>query len=534
MLHRPFQFIGFLAIVVVALAVVVSACQSPATPTAVAPTVAPAAPTAAEPSPTPRPKATGKMVIALTAEPEDMDPVQESSTTRPITRNILERLTDRDAKTMELTGLLAEKWEQTSPTAWRFQLRKSIRFHNGEKFNAEAAAWNINRAFDKELNSRLRIYLGPELKAQALDENTLEVVTESPDPMLPYRLYFVPIAAAKQAQNIPEELSNKPLGTGPYRHFEWSRGQFYRITANDEYWGPMPKIKDVTYVWRKESAVRASMVKTGEADMAFNISADDVKTVPKYVSHPTVETAMVRMDTENPALKDKRVRLAINLAIDKKSLVDRMYAGFADVARGQIINSLVVGYNPALQPYPYDPDQAKKLVGEAKAAGVPVDKELDYWLWKGWWPRDDEVAEAVASMLKEVGINAKLNIVEQARWRDVFYAVAPGQPRGALLQQAHGNEMGDSSQSTGLLLRCGGRAAMMCDKRLDEMDDKARIATGEERAKLYRDVWKYLNEEVVPVAPLFQLRFIYGLSQRLNWEPRVDGLVQIKEMSLSE
>ena len=107
-------------------------------------------------------------------------------------------------------------------------------------------------------------------------------------------------------------------------------------------------------------------------------------------------------------MNDKRVRLAAALAIDKQKLVDTLFAGSATVA-SQPFPSFMIGYNPDLKPYPYDPEKAKQLIAEAKAAGVPVGQELQIPVRQGHFPRAEENAEAVAHMLQEVGLKSKVS-----------------------------------------------------------------------------------------------------------------------------
>ena len=132
-----------------------------------------------------------------------------------VMRNIDEALLNRDPKTSELVRELATKWEQTNPTTWRFTLRQGVKFHDGSPFNAEAAAEALNFNWDKANAFRVRGYVGPEFTFKPVSEYVLDVVLESPDPILPSRLYFAPLHSPKAQREAPDQSPLKPVGDRP-------------------------------------------------------------------------------------------------------------------------------------------------------------------------------------------------------------------------------------------------------------------------------------------------------------------------------
>ena len=276
------------------------------------------------------------------------------------------------------------------------------------------------------------------------------------------------------------------------------------------------------------------MLRTGEADWAYAISADDTKNVPKYAASTVAETAGVRMDTANPVLKDQRVRMAMNLAVDRQSIVDKLFAGFGEPAKGQMIGEYVLGFNPDLKPYPYDVAQAKKLVQDAKTAGVPTDTtELEMWVSNGRLPRWNELAESLSNSFNGVGLKTKLRLLEHSAWVSGFASVKPGERPGPLFQWPHGNDLGDSSQTIDGYVRTGGSRSTHSDPALDAIVDKATVAVGDERVKLYQQAWKKVYDDAL-VVPLYRIKGITGLSKRLNFSPRMDDWAPVQEMSLVE
>ncbi len=509
-------------------------------PVAGSPTAAPpaavATPVQVAATPTPKAVAKGKITMVTSAEPGSLDVILRGFTVenRNVFPSMVEELTTRNLKTFAVEGLLAEKWEQVKPETWRYNLRKGIKFHNGEPFDAEAVAYSLNRTADKDLASSSQRLWAAGGKATKVDDLTVDVTSTAAAPIQPLRLMYLPIVAPKWAKENPEELPIKVIATGPYKFVEWNRGQFIRITAFDEYWGTPATIKDATIVWRAEAAVRAAMIRTAEADWAYNITEEDAKKVPKVSAVTSTEVMTVRIDTENPVLKDQRVRLALNLAIDKDTSIKKLFGGFAEPAKGQIFGDYVIGSNPDLKPYPYDPEQAKKLVADAKAAGIPTDStELDYWAAKGRFPHLEELSEVLADAWNKLGLKVKIVIAEQAKWREMSFATAPGQKRAAFLITGISNDLGDSALNYDNLVMCGGRQSFYCNKTLDEKAKQAGAAVGDDRAKLYREIWKAVYNDAVFI-PVFRLKPIYGLSKRLNWEARMDDLGMVQEMTLTE
>ena len=498
-----------------------SLSQPTATPAAAAPTVA-----ATRPPATPTTAAAlskGKMVAVLTAEPPQFQP-QDITACDPsclVGYNVMENLTERNLKTYALEGSLADKWEQKDAKTWRFTLKKGIKFHDGTPFNAQAAADSINRDFNKDLNGKIRGQMGPQITATAVDEVTLDVATADPDPIIPLRMMLALIFSSKFAKESPEEMTTKAVGTGPYKWVEWVRGQYVKLVANDDYWGPVkPAIKDLVFQWRAESTVRAAMVKTGEAQVAYFINPQDSKGVPRAVPVSTVETAIIRADVDHPALKDKRIRQAMNYAIDRQAIVDKIYSGAAAPA-AQLPAPAVTGHNPALKPYPYDKAKAQALLKEAGYAG----QEIAFYSRLDHFNGDKDMWEAITNWWTEAGLKIKHTPQEYSKGNEMLFSVKPG-ARGALVTTKHGVELGDASRSFDAYIRTGGRLATMSDPKADEMGLKAiQIPVGPERTKALQDMFTYLYDEV-PVYPIIHLHFIFGLANNLDWAPRADGFTK--------
>jgi len=503
-------------------------------PAAAKPTAAPAVPARVEPQ--------GSVLLAMNEEPPMLAAHDATATfSYPVMRNVTEALLNRDPATNQLVGELATKWEQVNPTTWRFTLRQGVKFHDGSPWNAESAADAMNEFLNKDNNYRVRTFLGPEIEAKPAGEYVLDLVTSAPDPILPSRVYFMPFQSPTARKAHPEDVPIKPIGTGPYKFVEWVKGQHIKLTVNPDWWGNTAAdaggaatIKDVTFVARPAREVRAAMVQSGEADLARWISQQECKASPQCKGAPTVETIFIRLDTMNPTLADRRVREAIALAVDKQAITDNILGG-GELA-SMLIRPTVLGFNPALKPYPYDMARAKALIAEAKAAGVPVDAPLTLLARRGAYYGMEEAVEAIGDMLKQAGLTKiTISILETAKHTEI-YSLAPkpiDPARGIIAVHSHGNELLDFGQTVRFYYTCDGRQSTYCNPAVDEMQTKALSLGGAEREKAYQEIGKMMYDEVITI-PIMHPSFFFGMSKRLEWTPRPDGFTLLKEMKLKE
>jgi peptide/nickel transport system substrate-binding protein len=481
------------------------------------------------------------ITIAVAEEPRSLASWNAySNDGHPILRNVGEALLNRDPDTSELVPELATEWTQKDDLTWTFTLREGVKFHDGTDFNAQAAADALNYVLDKGNAFPMRTFLGPDVTFSAAGEYTLDAKTEIADPILPTRLYFVTIPSPTQIKDDPAAYETTPIGTGPYKFVSWTRGQSIELEANPDWWGltdtadahGTQEIKKATYVFRPETAVRAAMVGQGEADLVNRISAEECAGTPQCESTPTVEMVVLRLDTPNPTLGDLRIREAISLAFDKDVVMNDLGGG-GDTF-GQIVGPAAVGYAD-LPPYPYDPETAKALVADAAADGVDVTVPLQVNAREGYIFRADEQIQYIADQLKAIGLTgATSGMYETAAFEEQWtmgYQNIPAE-RGLLGLQQHGNELMDFAQSVAGYYSCDGATSAYCDPKLEEMYKAALPTSGDERDEKFQEIAKYLYDQV-PVVPIGAPSFNFGLAEDLNWTPRMDGFILLKEMTRS-
>lgn len=467
-----------------------------------------------------------EITVAIGSEPSTLDPqLRDDGGERQVNDNIYETLMARDASGALVPGLAQEPPQQIDATTWQFRLRPDIRFHNGEAFNAAAVVASVLRVIDPANNSEQMAYFGTITGAAAVDDLTVNILTSGPDPILPSRMYWMKMVAPGHAASA--DIAAVPVGTGPYRFESWDRGASLKLVANADYWGGAPQIDAVTYRFVPESGTRLSGLMAGEFDLVTALLPEFADIVPKAAAVPGLETSVFVLGTDNAVTGDARVRAALNLAIDRDTMAETLFAGYASVAKGVHVNPAAFGFNAGLDPYPYDPDQARALIAEAGAAGKPLVVIGE----SGRWLKDREQIEAVAAYWAETGLAVTTEIQEFSQYLDSLMGDGP---RPDAIFIANSNELLDADREMSFIYHAQGAAASNSDTEMAAMIEQARVETDPaKRQALYEAIQArgYAGNYTVP---LFNLQDIYGLSERLNWQPRTDAKLMIAEMTVSE
>ena len=357
------------------------------------------------------------LVIAQGADITTLDPTQATQIHNlNLFYNLYDALVTWDPKDIgKVVPELAVSWRSVNPTTWQFKLRQGVKFHNGEPFNAEAAKFTIDRLITKGVHQVYGGFATIE-RAEVVDPYTINVVTSKPDPILVKRFagyggQMLPPQYLKQVDW--KDFALKPVGTGPYKFVEWVKDDRVVLEANDAYWRGAPKIKKV--VWRPipDNFARVAALTRGEAQLITKVIPDHVAQLEKAgccrVEHTLTNLNTVYLiNAQKGPLANTKVRQALNYAVDKNKIIKELYNGYA-IPIGSGIPNTDFGFNPAIKPYPYDPAMAKKLLAEA---GFANGLEIELQSGNGIHLNDKQLTEAVAAMLAEVGVTAKVTILE--------------------------------------------------------------------------------------------------------------------------
>ncbi|NLE76343.1 MAG: hypothetical protein GX605_06275 [Chloroflexi bacterium] len=426
---------------------------------------------------------------------------------------------------------LAESWEPVEPTRWRIKLREDVKFHNGEPFNAESVIFSINtyNSSKGEGATQFAFVTGME----AVDEYTVDILTETPNPVVPEALAFLFALPPKYyAEKGSDGFALSPVGTGPYIFEEWEKGVQIRAKANPDYWGGAPQVPEVVFKPAPEASTRAALLETGEADIIANVPPELVGRVSmakgtRIASVPSLRMIFLEFNPFEPPFDDVRVRKAFNHAIDKKALIDVILGGFGTQMKGVILPGWL-GYDPdKLTEYEFDPEKAKQLLAEA---GYANGLTVDFWFPIGRYLKDKEVAEAIAGQLANVGVTCNMNgsdigtLVQRIHTQTLtgmhFFSMAPLIMDPDYLFRTHFYSQGLNQYGW--------------TEKTDEVITQASSTVDRaEREKLYSELDQYLTNEHVPWVYMYLQNLIYGVNDNLEWTPRSDEIIDLRGASFS-
>jgi len=483
------------------------------------------APSAAKAGPT------GTLSILLGTEPPSLDIQIISNGRIYYTDNIYDTLVSPDP-TMKQFPSLAESWERIDPLKMRFKLRKGVKFQDGTPFTSEAVVLAIKRLNDPDLKSQLQGFLDTFQEGVAVDDYTVDVMTKGPDPILIARSSFLPIFSPTALKKDPSSANTMPIGTGPYRVVEWTKGQQIKLTAFDEYWGPnKPAVKDVIVGFRKEASVRLTALKAGEAHMIDNLTPELAQSLPKeqVITSRASETLSIRFNCKTGFTTDLRVRQAIAHCIDRESIVRDIYQGFGQMPYGQIYNDLTLGFNPDLKDTQYDLEKAKQLI---KEAGVEGQEFVVTGATANRWLKDREIMEAVGAMINKTGLKANVKLVELAEANNYFYEVQNPVVQGSFTSPS--SDLVDADRVLANYAKAGGRASLYSHPDMEKMFEAERAELdNEKRGAIMREMSKHVFDNL-PVTPISQPYWIYGVSPKFKFQAYPTGQIPMLRMQLSQ
>jgi peptide/nickel transport system substrate-binding protein len=469
------------------------------------------------------------LAIGIASEPNaTLDALVRDDGQRDIfTMNVYETLTRLDADG-NIVPLLATEWHNDG-NDWIFTIREGVKFHNGQELTPADVVASYERAINPDLNPDTT-YLSGVLSVTQEGEHDVRIKTAAFDPAVPTRAKHVIIVPADWADPADHRLDTEMMGTGPYRFVAWNRGQDIEMERFDGYWGDKPSVAKVDWRIMPDAAVRLAALQAGEIQIAYGMSGDLADSAPKVVSGPFSEVMIMRPNALYGPLMDADLRHAVNIAIDRQTICDALYGGYCTMTQGQPIIPQVLGYNPDLQEYPYDPDGARKILEEKNAVGtvltlaVPTDR----------WAKGRELGQAVAAQLEAVGFKVDAQYEEIGQWIVQHRAVVTD-PSGAADLSLYGtsNEMFDSVFSYDQALSCGGPTSAFCDKDIDAAGLAARaIADPAERAKAYQAVWKMYHDAYASV-PFFSLQQVHFVAPNIDWQPSPQVHLFVKDVTVN-
>jgi peptide/nickel transport system substrate-binding protein len=503
-----------------------AATEAPATevpPTNVPPTEVP---------PTEEPAPVG-LTVGLSADAESMDPFFVNQAAGwSVVHALFDHLIERDFESEIVPGL-AKSWTVVDETTLEFQLREDVTFHNGEPFDAESVKFSVERMLGEEEAPNRGKFTSIDA-VEIVDAYTVRFLLNRPDgtlfDSLTSRLAMLPPQYFEEVG--PQGFGERPVGTGPFEFVEWVPDSHATVTANEDYWEGsykgQPEVAQVTFRPIPEPATRAAELETGGIDVMQDVSTDQIATLEaagmEVIPDIAYQLSYVFFKTDDETLptSDIRVRRALNYAVDVPTIIDTLLGGYGEPI-GSPIGPGYLGYNPEVEPYPYDVERAQELLAEA---GYPdgfsstMDTSSD--------GRTD-VAQAVAGQLADVGVEMTVREVELGQFNQNWM----GGTQSPMWRARWGNT--PDPQSIELFASCNGWISRYCNEEVTEKLEAARDTLDqEERAKLYSEASQLMHDDPLGIY-LFTAAQIYGLNPRVeNFRPSPLLGIIVSGVSVSE
>ena len=441
--------------------------------------------------------------------------------------NMFDSLLHRSEK-LEFEPSLALSWKALNDTTWEFKLRKNVKFHNGATVTAEDVKYSFDRVLEPGKEKKKSPQYGNVRaikEVKIVNADTIHLITDKPFPLLLERVVFFPIVPKAHVEKVGEEVfgTTAAVGTGPWKLVEWKKDQYIKLEAFDGHWRGKPAFKNLVFRAIPEVATSVAELKTGGVDIIRNVNADllnDLKNHPqtRISTTPILRVHYIMLDMRSAPFDKKAARQAANYAIDKQAMLQKMMAGLGKQV-ATVVQPAAFGFDPSVQPYPYDPKKAKELLAQA---GYP--NGIDITLHSSsvdWRPH----FEALGEMLTQVGLRTTVKMWDPGpAWNKFFQA------EGKATNGAYGNWGNYSVFDADAVLHplyhtepggwIGKHYARV--EGLDKLIDEARSSIDQpKRKKTYAEIQRIIREEA-PSVFLYTQNDTLGISRKVAYEARPD------------
>lgn len=403
---------------------------------------------------------------------------------------------------------------------YRFALRRDVKFHDGTPLKAKDVKYSLERIMDPEVKSTRRPYFSDVDSVTAPDDYTVVVKLKKVDAVFMNKVAaFVAIVPMDYTRSLPDvdAFSRAPIGAGPYKLVEHKLGQSLVLERFDGYWGNKPGIRRLVYKVIPEAASRVNALLVNEVDMIDNVPPNDVARVKAAAERETVAVPMgsplhVRLYTTTPGtpLHDRRVRLALNHAVDVNAIIANVMKGVGKPLTTYISSYYPIGVDKDLKPYAYDPALAKKLLAEA---GYPKGFETEL-MSPTSYPK--EVTEAIVAYWSQVGVKAKIKMLDFPAWTRLNNT----KKSGPMTIMQYSNAMYDPITAIQGTASKTGTWSDYDNPEVEALITKSNsVADPAERDKLFQQIGKLMRDDghAVLISELF---LVFAKDKQIEWEPQ--------------
>jgi peptide/nickel transport system substrate-binding protein len=484
-----------------------------------------------------------------------MDPYTRNETfLLAFNSHIYEPLVRRNRR-MEPEPALAERWEQPSPTVWRFHLRRGVRFTDGTPFTADDVVFSAQRV--RAPGSNLNAVLATVKEVRKVDDHTVEFETTAPDPILPrkFATFAIMSKAWSERNNAtrPADLTTREenfatrnaMGTGPFRLVSREPDRRTVLERNPGWWDrPEHNIERAELNIVANDATRVAALLSGEIDFVYTVPPQDVERIRRapgaaIIQGPELRTIYLGMDQSRPELlksdvkgrnpfQDARVRRALYQAIDAQAIQRTVMRGQSRPT-GLLWGPGVNGFREADDTrLPLDPDGARRLLAEAgypNGFGVTLDCPNDRYV------NDEAICTAAVAMLARIGVRVTLAAQTRARffaevnaprYNTSFYLLG-WTPATVDAHDVLFNLLGTRDGTRGVFNNGG-----YSNPRLDALMDRIQVETdAEKRQEMIGEAGRMVRDDVAYI-PLHQQQIVWAARGNVEIVQTADNYIQLR------
>ncbi|MEZ5842385.1 MAG: ABC transporter substrate-binding protein [Hyphomicrobiaceae bacterium] len=496
------------------------------------------------------PVAAQTLTVGVRGGPESMDPHYSAlGTHADAVKHIFDTLVHPDEK-QQLTPGLAESWKPIDDTTWEFKLRKGVKFHDGSAFTADDVKFSIERIPVVTGPTTMTIYVRRVKSVEVKDPLTVIVKTNGPAATLPYDFVRLFIVSSKAAKDCNTKETAPPcfnsgkaaIGTGPYKLVSWQPKSDLVLERNDGYWRGKPYWQRVVRKEISNDAARLAALKSGQVDIVNYVSAADYKALArdkaiKVIKGDSVYVMNLQLDQREPTpkvydnsgkplaknpLRDPKVREALDLAIDRRAMVDVVLEGLGNPAN-QLMSPGMFGYNKSIPFAKPDPAKAKKLLAEA---GYPSGFSMDLYCTSDRLPGDGAICQGLGQMFSRIGIKTKVNAISKT-----VYFPAQARLEYSVFMNGWGTLTGEASYTLGSMAHSKADALKLgafnriqykneaADKLIQE---GARTLDDAKRRKLYEEAMAKIMADRAYISVVVLQTVWAARANKVDYTPRYD------------
>lgn len=498
--------------------------------------------------------------IANQGDSLSMDPHSlNESLQLSVTGNVYEGLVGRN-KDLSVAPALATSWKQTSPTVWRFELRKGVQFHDGTPFTADDVLFSFERT--QVEGSDMKSYTNDVKEVRKINDHVVEIETKAPFPILPDVISLVYIMSKKWSETnqatrpvdrrkgIENAASFRANGTGPYRLRERQPNVRTTFVRNGSYWGKIEgNAQEVVFTPIGNDATRVAALLSGEIDVMEPVPVQDIDKVngspnAKAMVGPELRTIFLGMDQKRDELqyssvkgknpfKDKRVRQAFYQAIDIDGIQKTVMRGASKPTAlmvGPGVNGFDNGQNKRLA---FDPEAAKKLLADA---GYPQGFEVTMNCPNDRYVNDARICQAVAANLSRVGI--KINLAAETKGT-YFPKILRRDTSFYMLGWTPGTY--DAHNALNALMACPDdkgtgqfNLGSYCNPKVDQLTRAIQSETDKaKRAAMIKEAFDVHSADIGHL-PLHQQSLAWGVSKKVDLVQLADNFMPFKYITVKK